>query len=308
MEIGGYLEFERYKGEEYHTGCIKLNTARNGLKYLIEARGIKKLWLSRWNCSAVLDICNKSGIEIGFYELDSSLKPVMPSDYQISDYVYVVNYYGQISDVYYKHMIFDNVQAFFQKPKKGIDTIYTCRKYFGVTDGAYLYTNSRIGYLLEQDCSWNRIGYLAGRLEKSGSDFYDAYQDNEILLDSLPLKRMSAFTENILKSIDYEYVRKRREENYKYIHEKLGDYNRMQVASPIGPFAYPFMITEGEILRKYLQKNKIYIAKLWPNVKHHNEAELAENILPIPCDQRYSINSINFVCETILDYINGGLK
>lgn len=198
MEIGGYLEFERYQGEEYHTGCLKLNTARNCLKYLIEARNINKLWLSRWNCSAVLDTCENSGIEIGYFDLDSNLKPVMPPDYKSSDYVYVVNYYGQVSEVHFEHMILDNVQAFFQKPIDGVDTIYTCRKYFGVTDGAYLYTDARIERELKQDLSWRRVEYLVGRFEKSGSECYTSYQSNEELLDFLPLERMSALTENIL--------------------------------------------------------------------------------------------------------------
>lgn len=38
-------------------------------------------------------------------------------------------------------IILDNTQSFFQKPISGIDTIYSCRKYFGVPDGAYLSTN-----------------------------------------------------------------------------------------------------------------------------------------------------------------------
>lgn len=305
MEIGGYLEYERYHGDEYHNGCLKLNTARNCLEYLIEARGIKKLWISKWNCSAVLDIIKSSGIKISYFDLDSELKPVMPPDYKPSDYVYVVNYYGQVSDVHFEHMIMDNVQAFFQMPIDGVDTIYTCRKYFGVTDGAYLYTDSKIDHKLVRDLSWKRIEYLAGRLEKSGSEFYSSYQSNEELLDSLPLQHMSVFTENILKSIDYESVKHNREDNFMFLHEKLGPFNQLNVSIPTGPFAYPFMVANGGELRKYLQDKKIYVAKLWPNVQQGKEGELAENILPIPCDQRYSITEMDFICKTIKTYYGG---
>lgn len=305
MEIGGYLEFERYHGEEYHKGCLKLNTARNCLRYLIEARGVKKLWLSRWNCSAVLDTCKDSRIEIGFFDLDAELKPVIPLDYKSSDYVYVVNYYGQVSDVHFEHMILDNVQAFFQMPMNGVDTIYTCRKYFGVTDGAYLYTDSRIRKELEFDYSWKRIEYLAGRLEKTGSEFYSYYQTNEELLDSLPLQHMSVFTENILKGIDYESVKKKREDNFEFLHEKLGSFNQLKISLPIGPFAYPFMVADGRELRRYLQDKKIYVAKLWPNVQQGREGKLAENILPIPCDQRYSTLEMKIIVEAISTFLGG---
>ena len=227
----------------------------------------------------------------------------MPPDYEPSDYVYVVNYYGQVFDVRFEHIIMDNVQAYFQTPIDGVDTIYTCRKYFGVTDGAYLYTDSRIDRELERDISWGRIEYLAGRLEKSGSEFYSSYQSNEELLNSLPLKRMSAFTENILKSIDYECVIKQRENNFRYLHERLGKINLFQISIPTGPFAYPFMVADGGKLRRYLQSKKIYVAKLWPNVQQGKEGELAEIVVPIPCDQRYSEKEMKMIITQILKLV-----
>ena len=43
-----------------------------------------------------------------------------------------------------KNVIIDNVQAYFQRPIEGFDTLYSCRKYFGVPDGAVLYTDLEI--------------------------------------------------------------------------------------------------------------------------------------------------------------------
>ena len=40
-EFGGYIEIEHYKGNEYHTGCLALNSGRNCLRYLIRARQIR---------------------------------------------------------------------------------------------------------------------------------------------------------------------------------------------------------------------------------------------------------------------------
>ena len=308
MEIGGYLEFEKYNGKEYHDGCLKLNTARNCLKYLIEARGIKRLWLSRLNCSGVLEACFKSGIDVEFFDLDSSLRPILPEEYRTEDYVYVVNYYGQLSDIKYEHLIWDNVQAFFEKPIDGVDTIYTCRKYFGVTDGAYLYSDATLNRKLERDESFSRITYLAGRFEKSGAEFYSAYQENENRLDSLPLMKMSDFTENILKSIDYESIRKKREENFSFLHEHLGKYNKLKIRMPDGPFAYPFMIDDGGLIRKELQQKKTYIAKLWPNVVSGIEGEIAEKILPLPCDQRYTQKEMGKIVNFILSALGGKLE
>ena len=306
MEIGGYLEYEKYYGQEYHTGCLKLNTARNALKYLIEARKIKKLWISKWNCSAILDTCRNSEINIGFFDLDVEFKPILPNDYKQDDYVYVVNYYGQLPNMNINHLIVDNVQAFYQRPQIGIDTIYTCRKYFGVTDGAYLYTTARLDRELKQDSSYARISYLAGRFEHTGSDFYEQYQHNERLLNDLPLMKMSSFTENILSSIDYEFIKKRREENFQYLHKTLGQYNLLNIRIPSGPFAYPLMIKDGCKIRRRLQLDKIYIAKLWPNVSQGQEGILADNILPLPCDQRYTVSDMKYLADIVIAYISEG--
>lgn len=306
MEIGGYLEYEKNHGKEYHDQCLRFNTARNCLKYLIEARGIKKIWLSRWNCSAVLNACKTSGVEICYFDLDEAFLPVMPSEYRSDDYVYLVNYYGQIKSPKYEHMILDNVQAFFEKPEKGIDTIYTCRKYFGVTDGAYLYTDAVVDREPERDLSHDRIGYLAGRLEEGAAAFYQAYQKNEELLDSLPLKKMSAFTENLLKGIDYEAVRLKREENFRLLHKHLGRFNQWNVRVPVGPFAYPFLVENGKEIRSALQRSQIYIAKLWPNVVNGKESVLADNLLPLPCDQRYTTETMEKITETIMPLMAKG--
>ncbi len=300
MEIGGYLEFEHNYGSEYHKNCIKLNTARNCLKYLLIARNIKKIWISRWNCSAVLDTCQESGVQICFYDLDLAFRPILPKAFKPDDYIYVVNYYGQISEYYQKNIIWDNVQAFFQKPIKGVDTIYTCRKFFGVSDGAYLYTDRKIEREFEYDESVQRITYLAGRFEKTGQDYYEAYQKNEKILDNQPIKRMSKFTENILRGLDYKSIKKKREDNFYFLHEKLGKYNMMDVHCPQGPFAYPLKIKDGMSVRTELQKRKIYIAKLWPNVTDGYEKELADNILPLPCDQRYSLETMKVLVKEIV--------
>ena len=58
-------------------------------------------------------------------------------------FLYLINYYGQLEKNYveelfagHKRIIVDNAQDFFCKPIDGVDTIYTCRKFFGVPDGA----------------------------------------------------------------------------------------------------------------------------------------------------------------------------
>lgn len=151
-EYGGYLELERFGGEEYHTGCVALNCGRNALAYLIKAKGIRKLAVPYFLCGCVAQICETYGVPVRYYHTGMDF---MPDDGPPGpdESVYVVNYYGQLDEtsirrlmrIYGNRIIVDNVQAFFQKPVDGVDTIYGCRKFFGVPDGAYLYTDVKPG-------------------------------------------------------------------------------------------------------------------------------------------------------------------
>ena len=53
---------------------------------------------------------------------------------------------------------------------------------------------------------------------------------------------------------------------------------------------------------------KIYIPTLWPSVfelttKEDIEYKMAENILPLPIDQRYTIEDMEYIVEAVLKCI-----
>lgn len=45
QEIGGYIEFENFRGKEYHENAIALNCGRNCLAYILQARKTSKITL-----------------------------------------------------------------------------------------------------------------------------------------------------------------------------------------------------------------------------------------------------------------------
>lgn len=310
-EIGGFLELETNYGHEFYENCIALNSGRNCLRYLIRARGIKKIWLPKLLCSAISDICLEEKTEIFYYSVDCNLRPILTEIGNQEDWIYLINFYGQYSNdeiVSYlqchKNLVIDNVQAFYTQPIEGIDTIYTCRKYFGVPDGGYLYTNCKLSEELSKDESYDRLSFLAGRLERSANEFYSTYRENEERIDNLPLRKMSTVTKNILCGINYEKIRLIREQNFRYLHEQLKTINLLELSIPDGPYMYPLLIKKGVEIRKKLLEKKIYIPVLWPNVLNsvgQGEIEyyLAENILPLPCDQRYDLRDMKFIIQEV---------
>ena len=310
-EIGGFLELENNHGHEFHENGIALNSGRNCLRFLLRARKIRRIWLPKLLCSAISDTCEEENVEIEYYPVNGQLKPILTS-VPGNEWIYLINYYGQYSDTeissyckQYRNVIVDNAQAFYSQPIADVDTIYTCRKFFGVPDGGYLYTTCKYKKELAQDESFERLQFLAGRFERSAQEFYGAYRNNEEVIDKLPLKAMSKITHNLLRGVDYAVDASIRERNFSYLHQKLKAINQLKVTLPAGPYMYPFYIKNGANLRQKLQRENIYIPVLWPNVKGNIynsdvEYQLADNILPLPCDQRYTTEDMDYMIEKIL--------
>lgn len=312
-EIGGYIESEHYSGVMLHENAVKLNSGRNALKYILRSRKIKKILLPYYLCDSVSTACLEENVSVSFYHIGYDFLPV-DIEPDLDEWVYVVNYYGQISakqlerlSAGYGRVIIDNAQAYFEEPIKGADTLYTCRKFFGVPDGALLYTDSLLEDTLPIDRSYTRMTHLLGRFENSASEFYQAYRDNEEELFTAPLKHMSPITENLLRAVDYAAVKAKRTENFERLHSELAGTNKLALRIPNGAFSYPLLVDNGYELRKWLIENKVYVPVLWPNVTKECAAgtvehNLASNLLPLPCDQRYSALDMDRIISLIQIY------
>lgn len=309
IEIGGYFGLESFSGTEYYPSLIKLNSARNALLYLLKARNIDKLYIPRYLCDTVSALCDRYGYCYEYYSVGSDFMPVFDISLAEDAWLYVVNYYGRLSNETicvlqqkHKRLIVDNVQAFFQPPSPGIDTLYSCRKFFGVPDGAYLSTDAVLEENIPVDTSWDRMKHILGRFEETGAAFYGDFQKNDEKFYELELRWMSALTQNILRAVDYEAVRQRRNENYQTLAQALNTFNLLPACAVDGPYCYPFYCKNGQQVRKLLATQKIYIPMLWPNVPTIGNAleyDYAQNILPLPCDQRYTQEDMQRLITTL---------
>lgn len=309
-EIGGYIEFEQYNLPMLHEDAIGLNCGRNCLAYLIEAKKISKIILPYFLCDSIRKTCIRYNVAIRYYSIDEMFLPIEVSPEE-DEWIYIVNYYGQLTSDHiqnlrtqYGKVIVDYAQAYFDVPIKDIDSLYTCRKFFGVADGAFLYTNSVLKNRFILDESFKRMNYLLGRYEKTAGEFYTEYVENNKTFEKEPIKLMSKLTRNLLHSFDYERIKKIRTDNYTYLFKELNGINHLKLRQIEGAFAYPLMLENAHIVRKRLIDNKIYIPILWPNVlqdveQNKLEYQMADKILPLPCDQRYGTKELEYMCEVI---------
>lgn len=314
--IGGYFELELRQGEHYHKDAIRLNTARNCFEYILLARKYRKVYIPYYTCEVMLQPLKRLQVNYEFYSIDWNLEPVETYKLKDEEAFLYTNYFGLKQDcverlvkVYGSKLIVDNAQAFFAPRVSGIDTFYSPRKFFGVPDGGYLYTDCRIDEVFPQDESWSRMSHLLIRLDKGAENGYNAFREHEAELDYASMKRMSRLTTALLQSIDYELIKKRRLRNFKFLHENLGDMNQLICAekylNSICPMIYPLMTSRSAELRQKLIGNKIFVATYWPNVSEWCkegavENELCSEIVPLPIDQRYDLNDM----KRILIHLN----
>lgn len=315
-EIGGYIEIGRGRGAEYHKNAVALNCGRSCVEYLIRAKKIKKLYIPYFLCASVRNLCEKCGCEYELYNITNDFIPDLKKIPKENEFVFVINYYGQLTKKTigeikgkYKNIIMDNTQNFFGMPQDGIDTLYSCRKFFGVPDGAYLYTDSHLDDELETDVSYGKMQFLLGRLELGAEKFYHEYVENNSKFAKENMKYMSMLTHTLLGNEDYDFVKNRRTENFKFLHNELKSKNMLNLIVPDGPFMYPLLLENGEFVKSKLIEKKIFVPTLWPAVfdvadQNSIESYYSKNIVPIPIDQRYGTEEMKYIVEVLSNVLS----
>lgn len=322
--IGGYFSLELNDGRERHTRAIRLNAGRYALEYILKARGYRKVYLPYFICDSVLQPINRLGVEYEFYHINEMLEPAKELHPKDDEAVLYVNYFGLKNSFAatfcftYRNTILDQTQAFYSEPGNSTedpsvqcDTFYSCRKYFGVPDGAYLYTNRILDEEIPQDESFERMAFLTKRIDRSPQEGYADFHANDKNLSTVGMRRMSKLTQAMMSGIDYVAKANRRIRNFHIFDKELRSTNQYKADMDNGtvPLVYPYLIEDGVRLRQHLIENQIFCARYWPNVlewckKDDWEYHLTENLVCIPIDQRYGEKEMNRIINLIKELKN----
>lgn len=307
--IGGYFSLELPLYQEYHAEAIALNSGRFCLEYILRYKQYNKVYIPYYTCDTVVEPLQKLAIEYRFYCIDKNYRIVDDITLKKGEALLYTNYWGlqgsyclELASKYGRQLILDYTQAFFARPIDGIDTFYSCRKFFGVPDGGYLYTDVIADFEIEQDESYMRMDSLTKRIDISPEAGYNDFHRISGLFHEMPIRKMSKLTTRLMRSIDYERVAQRRIDNYNVLRNSLGGrvLNNGEV-----PMIFPYLSDEGQELRNRLISNKVFVAKYWPNVDKWTmqgmiEKELPDRLLAIPCDQRYDKFDMSRILKIII--------
>lgn len=303
-EIGGYFGLELSQKNNLNDDVLALNNARNCLRYTIRAFNIKEIYLPYYTCPVVWQAVQKENCKIRFYHIDKNFMPTVK--FNTDDFVVYTNYFGICAKnvkklaKMYKNLIVDNSQAFYM-PKYGIASFNSIRKFFGVPDGALLFSDETLKENFEKDNSFDRCSHLLKRLDVDAQFGYQDFQINDDKFNNANIKYMSNLTKTIFNSIDIEKAKQIRLNNFSFLHSYLKQSNELDIKLDCDdvPLIYPYMVKD-ETLRQKLIKNKIYIATYWNSMpKEYEEGIFQKYILPLPIDQRYNIEDMKRILEVL---------
>lgn len=262
---------------------VKLNLARNCIKYLIRAYGIKEIFIPYYTCDTVWKAAREENCIVRFYHIDKDFKPLQT--FSEEDFIVYNNYFGLNSkncetlSLKYKNLIVDNTQAFYTKPV-GLAAFYSLRKFFPVQNGAYLYTQKLISAELDEDLT--DIEYFYPHKD------YNKFLANELFLDEQKnIKKISSIVEKQMLNIDFESDKFKRREIYSKYFEQFASKNKIYL--PLDeddiPYCYPFCPKDSKYKDDLLNKN-IPLIRLWKSLPESFVENITLNdVVALPLDE-----------------------
>jgi hypothetical protein len=313
--VGGYFGLELPDARRaLHDGALPFQSARAAFLALLQALRPRAVWMPWYVCDSILEPLRMTGIPIRRYALDERFR-VASVDLEAGEWLFYVDYFGlcdsNVDDVLSRfprdQIVIDRSQAFYAPPADCLATLYSPRKFFGVPDGGYLATRCAIAEPAEVDNgSVDRFAHLLKRIDAHAEAGFADYVAAEKTLGMQEPKRMSALTQRLLDSIDYETIRERRTRNYALLDAKLGAVNRFRYrpGEVTAPLCYPFLGAPAELRRTLIEK-RIYTPGYWPEVAANDSApaferNVAASAIFLPCDQRLAPQQLDSVSQQLL--------
>ena len=247
---------------------LKLNLARNSLRYIIRTYEIKELHIPFYLCNVVRKSIIKENCRPVFYHIDDNFMPV--KTFKREDYILYPNYFG-ICDKnvdtlcqQYPKLIVDNAHSFYSK-QKGFACFNSARKFLDVYNGSYL---------------WIQKDGETLNTQKSPI-FYDIRNENNF--DNTEIMKISEELDDYINKFDDKNIRK---EKFLNLHEQYKLTNNLKIEECQSPFCYPYLATtneEADKLAKELTQKGMIIYRYWNNMpESYIEYKFYRRLVPVP--------------------------
>lgn len=315
--IGGFFELELPDAGSavYHPDAVAVCSGRACLRRILEALKPTEAWLPFYICNAAVEPFDQLGVPYTFFGIDEHFEPSFPVDLPDSACVLYVNYFGlkkecaeDLPNRTRARVIIDDTHAFFERGHGRSPSFNSARKFFGVPDGAYAYFAELMPDPPPKKVERVHYEHLVNRLLGRQDLAYPQYVESERAVSAAYLGP-SVLTDRLLRGIDYGAVQVRRIENFRYLHSRLGKWNRLGLnldrLLEMVPLCYPFL-PESNVRHESLWQASIFVPRLWPEVQQRPgdafelERMFASRLLPLPIDHRYGVDDMAYVSESVI--------
>ncbi len=339
--IGGVIEFDdRFLLKTKETSRVfrKGNFFSNGRSALLhilnklENEGLQKIYLPLFCCDSIIKTVKKTKLKFDFYSLNRNLEPkIKPTKGSI---ILVVNYFGKNSTFIKKYeknknnkfyLIEDASHSFLNNlsllNKKKHHVYLSIRKHSYLNVGGW--ANSKPCKLKYNQPS-NQIFINSKKIKIRKQKFLKAYKyinNEKFFLDYFKKteKKISNIFSNEtisnvitdeLGSINWKKIGKLRQNNWKFLNKLLENkYNRIfnKISNDEIPLGLILLVKDRDKLRKFLLKKRIFTSIHWPIKQKLSKSTfkfdyyLANHIITIPIDQRYTKKDMFYIAKTILE-------
>ena len=220
---------------------LRLVNGRSALRYVLDAREVRTVWLPQYACDALSAAA--AGCEIRYYPVTETLEPeggTWQRSITPADVVVAIDYFGFRRWTEALGRLFedgvciveDASQALFIKPSSLASCIfYSPRKFVGVPDGGVLISSLPSRALEAPPIEWWSKAVASAVIRRQFDSgeiddrrWFSLFQDAEREAPVGPY-RMGDISEAILRNgVDYASVRRRRVENFRILANALRDF------------------------------------------------------------------------------------
>lgn len=304
-----FLPFFGHESNEF-PGRFSYESGTSSLYAFLLAARPKRVHIPNYICETIPYALEKAGIPTQKYAVEADFTIAYPDRLAAGEYFLVPDYFGLSADLVHdtlrrvppERVIVDCAQAYFADYPDAVARIYSPRKFLPVADGGFVATRMDLASEPgDEQAAIANYQYLLRRTVAPVEVTRPLYLEAEERMDDLSLRAMSAFTQNIIRTLDQDFIKSRRRDNYRIL-EELGGINRLNLRlGAQTPLYYPLMTPHAEKIWQALLDLHIYTPRYWPNVEPRSDFEqaLLHETLFLPIDHRYDAAAMVFLKDTV---------
>ena len=315
-------------------GAYCLRSGRDALKAIAREYPSSIILMPALSCDSMFFPFKLYGYEVRFYKLNydytidtSDLKSKLDSGRFLFLYM---DYFGHTSITddelrelrkNYEGLVFieDRTHVLDRNRSSGFNPDYivaSYRKWLAVPDGGLLW--GRITKSFSRDTSFYETRLKAQIMRNEflhtgdnslKKQYRKIFSTVSSIMDKDAPSEMSAYSYCLITDTDLEEVYRKRKKNAEVLASCLSPYVTLVQPNPgLSSLYVPFLVSNRDIIQKILSSMGIFNTIIWPVGEQQKSIcatakNTAENMLAAPCDQRYTVEDMEYIGQCIIKVI-----